>query len=223
MAKKPIDPLKGPQYILNGKIVTMDGDRSVINNGNLFIEDGEIKYIQKKNKSFPTEFISAPVIRTRGTIYPGLIELHNHLSYNILPLWNVPKKYTNRDQWGKIAEYRKLISGPMQVMGRTPGYVQAIVRYVEAKCLLGGTTTSQGIALFSNNGIQKYYRGIVRNVEQTEEPDLPEALAKISDVEAQDVSKFFARLQKSSCLLLHLSEGLDSKAHKHFEDFESRE
>ena len=157
------------------------------------------------------------LIKTGGTIYPGLIELHNHLSYNILPLWNVPKTFSNRDQWGKVPDYRKLISGPMQVLGKTPGYVQAIVRYVEAKCLLGGTTTSQGIALFSNNGIQKYYRGIVRNVEQTDEADLPEALSKISDVEASDAEKFFSRLQKSSCLLLHLSEGLDSKAHKHFE------
>ncbi len=217
MAKKPIDPLSGPKYILNGKIVTMDENYSVISSGNIFIENGEIKYVQKKKEIFPDEFKNAPIIKTGGTIYPGLIELHNHLSYNILPLWNVPKTFTNRDQWGGIPEYRKLISGPMQVMGKTPGYVQAIVRYVEAKCLLGGTTTSQGIALYSNNGIQKYYRGIVRNVEQTDEPDLPEALSKISDVEASDAVKFLSRLQKSSCLLLHLSEGLDARAHQHFE------
>ena len=217
MAKKPIDPLSSPKYILNGKIVTMDGDFTIINNGNIFIENGEIKSVLDKKQSFPDEFKDAPTIKTGGTIYPGLIELHNHLSYNILPLWNVPKKFENRDQWGKIPDYRKLISGPMQVLGKTPGYVEAIVRYVEAKCLLGGTTTSQGIALFSNNGIQKYYRGIIRNVEQTDDPDLPEALSKISDVEAQDANKFLSRLQKASCLILHLSEGVDSKAHKHFE------
>jgi cytosine/adenosine deaminase-related metal-dependent hydrolase len=217
MAKKPIDALSGPKYILNGKIVTMDSDYSVINSGNIFIENGEIKFVLDKKESFPEEFKNAPIIKTGGTIYPGLIELHNHLSYNILPLWNVPQKYENRDQWGGTPEYRKLISGPMQVLGKTPGYVEAIVRYVEAKCLLGGTTTSQGIALFSNNGIQKYYRGIVRNVEQTDDPDLPEALSKISDVEAQDAAKFFSRLQKASCLLLHLSEGTNSNAHKHFE------
>ncbi len=217
MAKKPIDALSGPKYILNGKIVTMDENYSVINSGNIFIENGEIKYVQSKKETFPDDFKNAPIIKTGGTVYPGLIELHNHLSYNILPLWNVPKTFTNRNQWGGIPEYRKLISGPMQVMGKTPGYVQAIVRYVEAKCLLGGTTTSQGIALYSNNGIQKYYRGIVRNVEQTDEPDLPEALSKISDVEASDADKFLSRLQKTSCLLLHLSEGLDTKAHQHFE------
>ncbi len=28
-----------------------------------------------------------------GTIYPGLIELHNHITYNILKLWNVPVRF----------------------------------------------------------------------------------------------------------------------------------
>ncbi len=217
MANQPIDPLSGPKYILNGKIVTMDKDRSIVNNGNVCIKKGEIKFVLKKNEPLPEDFKNAPLIKTGGTIYPGLIELHNHLSYNILPLWNVPKTYGNRDEWGRIPEYRKLISGPMQVLGKTPGYVEAIVRYVEAKCLLGGTTTSQGIALYSNNGIQKYYKGIVRNVEQTDDPDLPEALTKISDVEATDANKFLDRLKKASCLILHLSEGKDSKAHEHFD------
>jgi hypothetical protein len=90
------------------------------------------------------------------------------------------------------------------------------VRYVECKCLVGGTTTAQGIALSSYSGIQRFYRGIVRNVEQTDEPDLPEAGTHISDVEAKDRSKFMKRLESLDCLLLHLSEGTDEAARKHF-------
>jgi 5-methylthioadenosine/S-adenosylhomocysteine deaminase len=174
--------------------------------------------VKKNGVAAPAGFNAAPVVNTGGTIYPGLIELHNHLSYNILRLWNVPETYTNRDKWAGIDEYRKMISGPMNVLGKTPGFVEAIVRFVECKCLMGGVTTSQGIALFSNNGIQKFYRGIVRNVENTEDADLPEALAKISDVESKSVTKFFERLKKQFCLLLHLSEGTDDNAHKHFDD-----
>ena len=59
------------------------------------------------------------------------------------------------------------------------------MRYVECKCLLGGVTTSQGIMLNSNAGIQRFYRGIVRNVEQTDDPDLSEAQARIADVDGQ--------------------------------------
>ena len=74
----------------------------------------------------------------------------------------------------------------MKVLAHTPKYVPAIVRYVECKCLVGGTTTTQGIALSSFSGIQRFYKGIVRNVEQTDEPELPEASTHIADVEAKD-------------------------------------
>src|SRR5215467_4810114 len=162
MAKIIIDPLDGPQYTLRGRIVTMDKNCTVIDDGIVYINKGSIVAVKKASVAAPAGFASAPVVNTDGTIFPGLIELHNHLSYNILKLWQVPEKYKNRDTWAGTDEYRKIISGPMNVLGKTPGYVEAIVRYVECKCLLGGVTTSQGIALFSNNGIQKYYRGIVR-------------------------------------------------------------
>ena len=217
MATGPIDPLIGPRYGLEGKVVTMDAAFRVLNRGVVYVDAGQIVAVQPFGAPRPPGFENSPLIRTRGTIYPGLIELHNHLSYNILPAWQVPDTYSNRAQWGRKPLYRKLISGPMQVLGRTPGYVEAVVRYVECKCLLGGVTTSQGIALFSNNGIRKFYRGIVRNVEETDEAALPEASTKISDVEASKAENFLERLRRSSCLLLHLSEGVDRRARQHFE------
>ena len=92
----------------------------------------------------------------------------------------------------------------------------ALVRYVECKCLLGGVTTSQGVELSSNAGTRRYYRGLVRNVEQTDEPNLPEAESRIADVEARSPGASSTRLKKQSCLLLHLSEGVDQTARKHF-------
>ena len=218
MPKIPIDPLSSPKYALKGRIVTMDNKRTVIDHGIVYINEAKIVAVQKSTDDAPAGFAEVEIVDTGGTIYPGLIELHNHLSYNILPLWDTPKKYTNRNQWGATDEYRKFISGPMTVMGRTPGFVEAVVRYVECKCLMGGVTTSQGIALFSNNGIQKYYRGIVRNVETTDEAALPEALSKISDVEAVKLESFNERLKRQTCLLLHLSEGTDDAALNHFTD-----
>lgn len=105
----------------------------------------------------------------------------------------------------------------MRVLGSSAELMPAVVRYVEAKALLGGVTTAQGIALFSNNGARRYYRGLVRNVESTADPDLPDALTRIADVDASDGASFLARLKKASCPLLHLSEGANPAAHKHFE------
>ena len=218
MAKKPppIDPLDGPKIVLAGDVVAMDDALTVTRDGRLYVDKGAIVAIRRSADPAPPGFETAPLVNTGGTLYPGLIELHNHLAYNALRLWQVPKKYTNRDQWAGIADYRRLVSGPMTVIGKTPSLVPALIRYVEAKCLIGGVTTSQGIALFSNAGIRRFYRGIVRNVEETDEADLPEAQTRIADVEAKDASKFLARLKRETCFLLHLSEGVDTKARAHF-------
>src|SRR5581483_942349 len=61
------------------------------------------------------------------------------------------------------------------------------------------------------------YRGIVRNVEQTGDPKLPEAGSRIADVQASDPQALLAELQRKKCLLLHLSEGTDDAPHKHFQ------
>jgi cytosine/adenosine deaminase-related metal-dependent hydrolase len=218
MDKKPtIDPLESARYGLHGTIVTMAAPDEVIK-GTIFINAARIEAIVPDGKPVPETLANCKVYKTKGTIFPGLIELHNHLSYNCLPLWNVPKKYANRDQWSGIDQYKQLISNPMNLLGKTKGYVEAIVRYVECKCLAGGVTTSQGIMLFSNAGIKKYYRGIVRNVEETADAGLPNVDAHIPDITARDAEKFSKQLQKSSCLLLHLSEGTNPSAHKHFED-----
>ncbi len=171
----PVDPLNGATFALGGRVATMDDHDSVVDDGVVYVREGSIAAVQKASEDPPPEFEGLKVLETKGTIYPGLIDLHDHLSYNALQLWDVPKLYTNRDQWAKGDTYRKLVTGPMKVLAHTPEYVPAIVRYVECKCLVAGTTTSQGIALSSYSGIQRFYKGIVRNVEQTDEDELPEA------------------------------------------------
>lgn len=213
----PIDPLSGPKMALAGRIVCMDASFTVIPRGVAYIDQGRLVAVLDATAPPPADFAAQKVLDTGGTLYPGLIELHNHLSYNALRLWRVPKLYTNRDQWSGTPEYQKLISGPMKVLGKAPGLLPAVVRYVECKCLLGGVTTSQGVELYSNTGARRYYRGIVRNVEQTDDADLPEAKTKIADVEAKKAELFLERLKRQSCFLLHLSEGTDAKARSHFE------
>lgn len=215
--KFPIDPLDGGPLILEGRIVTMDAKASVIAKGRLYIDKSTIVAVQSAAAPSPAGFAHASTLTTNGTIYPGLIELHNHLAYNALRLWAVPKLYENRDQWAGTNLYRQLVSGPMQILGKSPDVIPALIRYVEAKTLLGGATTSQGIALFSDAGIRRFYKGIVRNVEETSEAALPEASTRIADIDAVDATSFLERLKKQSCFLLHLSEGTDAKARAHFE------
>ena len=212
-----MNALASTRYALRGTVVTMDSTNTVLPGETVYVDGATIAAVQPKGAPAPPNFAGIAPVDTRGTIYPGLIELHNHLSYNALPLWSVPKLFSNRDQWTAIPQYHQLVTGPMSVLGQTPGCLEAIVRYVECRCLLGGVTTSQGIALTSNEGITKHYRELVRNVEAPANPLLPAAATHILDVEAKDAGKFMARLESSSCLLLHLSEGTNTAAHNHFD------
>lgn len=213
MSNGPIDPLTGPMYVLEGRLVTMaGGPGDVIPDGAIYVDAGVIQAVRPTADPAPDGFEDAPRIRTGDSIYPGLMELHNHLSYNAVPLWDVPRKFTNNGQWRSHDDYRRLITGPAQVLGRTEGIVEAVIRFVECRSLLGGVTTSQGITLKDAGGIQALYRGIVRNVEQTDDPALPEAGTRIGNPETGDAAAYLERLQDETCYLQHLSEGVDDTA-----------
>jgi cytosine/adenosine deaminase-related metal-dependent hydrolase len=202
---------------LSGRVVCLDQALSVIDHGTVYINGANIVAVQNAAESPPVGFEQVAVVKTGGTLYPGLIELHNHISYNVLQLWQVPKKFSNRDQWSGIAQYHQLVTGPMKVLAQSPGILPAIVRLVETKCLVAGVTSSQGIALSSsNNRIRRFYKGSIRPVEQPDTADLPAAASHIADVATSDSGKFLTELRKCSCLLLHLSEGKDAAARNHF-------
>jgi 5-methylthioadenosine/S-adenosylhomocysteine deaminase len=205
------------QTAIRGRIVTMDAAGTVLADGIVYIAGTSIAAVLPSEQAPPAGFEDVRPLRMAGTVYPGLIELHNHLSYNCLQLWQVPRLFTNRGQWSAGPDYRRLISGPMQVIGKTPELVPALVRYVEAKCLVAGVTTSQGIALYSDAGIRRFYRGVVRNVEEPDDTALPAAQSRIPDVAASDATAFAAELARDNRLLLHLAEGTDQSARRHFQ------
>ncbi len=213
----PIDPANSPKWALAGRIVTMDSRATVVMDGAIWIADAAIAAITASGDAAPDGFDGVVPVQTGGTVFPGLIELHNHVAYNALPLWEVPQPYTNRDQWGNSTLYHQLVTAPMKTIGEATELLPALVRYVECKALVGGVTTTQGIALFSAPGLRRYYRGIVRNVEDTGDKLLPEAASRIADVDASDPQAFLAEIEKKTCFLLHLSEGTDAPAHQHFE------
>ncbi len=196
----------------------MNDDFEVLDKGTIYIEKEKIVDVKPSNETPPQGFEEIQVIRTGGTIYPGLIELHNHLCYNILPLWNVPKTFKNRGQWQGHRDKTRLIRGPMYVLGRSIKYIEAIIRYVECKCLISGVTTSQGITLADAvAGTKTRFKGLVRNVEATDNEDLPNAGTRIADVAAREAETFLDQLEESKgCKLLHLSEGVDERSRAHF-------
>jgi hypothetical protein len=211
------DPAASPPLALAGRIITLDAAATIVDPGVVYCRDGSIVAVQPTSASAPPGFENVAVTQTRGTVLPGMIELHNHLPYDVLPLWQVPKAYTNRDQWSAETnpDYHRLVTGPMRILGSDPNLVPAIVRYVEVRALLGGTTTSQGIAL-AKSAIISHFRGLVRNVESTHDTQLKPAATHIADIDSTDAEHFLARISGSQKLILHLSEGIDAHARDAF-------
>jgi cytosine/adenosine deaminase-related metal-dependent hydrolase len=205
------------KYVLKGRVATMDAAFTVLPRGAVYIDGPSIIAVQDGAAPPPAGFADATVLGPRGTIFPGLIELHNHLSYNAIGMWAVPRKFADRGQWQDNAEYRRRVTGPMGTIARSndPHLLASLTRYVETKCLLGAVTSSQGISLQSEH-LSAYYGSAMRVVEDPPEPLFPRASTHIPDIEAANWAQFKRVLDRASCLLLHLSEGLDDKARAAF-------
>jgi 5-methylthioadenosine/S-adenosylhomocysteine deaminase len=94
------------------------------------------------------------------------------------------------------------------------------VRYVEAKALIGGTTTGQGIKTQVRGGTQMF-RGAMRNVEESDDPRLGDASTLVPDLWVKDpdrVESFRKALDRWPAYFYHLAEGIDDASRQHFLD-----
>lgn len=118
----------------------------------LLIEDGKIK-----KKSLTPFEVSREVKKIteaqigKVILSSGFIDLHGHLKYNVIPLWNEARgQFGNRFQWRGLSGYKKNITGPLNnpALGVATDvnslYCQTY-QYAEIKALAGGVTSVQGI------------------------------------------------------------------------------
>jgi 5-methylthioadenosine/S-adenosylhomocysteine deaminase len=220
-----IEADRGPTYVLRGRVVTMDAPGQKLDDAQVVIQKGLIAAVVKAGEELPPEYADAKSVDTGGTIFPGLIDLHNHFAYNIRPLWPLPKRYDNRSQWGTPL-YSAEVSKPVKAIAGSYRTARYLVRYVEAKALIGGTTTGQGIKTQVNGG-WGLYDGVMRNVEQTGDKRLPDATSHVPDLKLRkggDPSEFesFKRTLEKMVCFYHLSEGIDEKSRQHFANLSDR-
>ena len=164
-------------FLLKGRVVTMDGESNVINDGNVMIRDGKITGVWPSSSNPPAgvDFTDLPIVETEGTIYPGLIDLHNHVHYNHIPLWDFDVHlsesqkseeggYTNRYQWGNNWDYGPSITWMKTNIQSTYRWDMASeqMKYAEVQAVSGGVTAMQGSP---SSGTQAWDSILSRNVE----------------------------------------------------------
>ena len=139
--------------IIAGRIVPMsNADPAAVFTGRVYLGDeGLVESVTAAGAPAPAGFGSAPVVETGNAfVIPGLIDMHNHLGYNSLPLWAEPtqkKPFLHHNDWPNKASYKPDISWPAWVMAK--GDPEALLAYVQVRALVGGTTAIQGWPAFN--------------------------------------------------------------------------
>ncbi|WP_123024279.1 amidohydrolase family protein [Mycolicibacterium stellerae] len=214
-ADRPRRAAAPPPLILRGKVVPMVG--APIADGAVYIRASRIVAVGRADHDVPQGFSQATTVVTDGVIYPGLLDLHNHLPYNILPLWHTPRAFGNRNDWLDLPEYSQNVGEPMKAVTEAgQSYRKAIIRYIETKALLSGVTSIQGLrsTFGALNGL---YRGIVRNFEAPDDPALgPAARTQLGDISESTVNALKEKLDSGRATFWHLAEGIDADAREQF-------
>lgn len=166
--------------------------------------------MQPAGQAPPAGFADAPVIDlTAGgaLILPGLVDLHGHLQYNSLPLWEaVGVPYLHHDRWvdeKHPPDYATTVTWPAKVLGTAAP--QALLTYIGVKALVGGSTSVQG----APRSTRPIDGGLVRIVDVEKLPAgrdvvLTAALQQDAEVLRDETA---ARLDGSRVLIYHVAEG----------------
>ena len=202
--KKTIAP-----YALGGTILTPQGPK----NGFVVVRNETIEKVVTAKSQIPADVTN--VYDTRGIISPGLIDLHNHVAYNFLPLWNSGRRFNNRYQWARIPEYDTAVKNPYNAVKAAKHQCDGI-KYGEYRALLGGTTTIQGSVDLACS------RSWARNVEfvnfcgdKVRQHVLP--INGLDSTDAATLNQQFAS-GATTTFFVHLAEGIDDLSRREFEE-----
>ena len=197
--------------VLFGRVLTVDGDRRVHSRGAVYIHEGVIEAVQSEKAAPPAGFGSARRVRTAGLITPGLIDLHNQLAYNTLPLWTGrAAAYSTRYQWPGAPTYQSDVSNPAQALGiAAPA---AALRFAEVKAVVGGVTAIQG-----SPPVTRAFPGwMVRNVEKESIGVKKPIFQSVLPATPDQLDKTAGHLARGRAFIYHLSEGVDPALRKEF-------
>ena len=134
----------GQTVVIHGRVVNSDGQTAP---RYLVIQDGIFQSIQSEK---PKELLENPAektgfIETTGYIYPGLIDLHAHLTYNILPVWEHPiGAFSNRFEWRQDENYKATLRPAYNALAsKETNFYNSLILFDELQAVAGGTTLIQ--------------------------------------------------------------------------------
>ena len=223
------DNVHSGAYVLKGRIVPMTGEADVINDGHVLVKDGMIEAVWENDVPSDIQLTNVPVLETNGTIYPGLLDLHNHLHYNQAPLWDMTPHlsennrnawggYNNRYEWKNHPDYSEQVTKPKMLVHSGPYWnmESEAMKYIEMKSLVGGATAAQG---GPSNPDDSYATVLSRNIEDYNF-GRDEIHTKVTELTSDYVGNHIKTGNASGELdawFIHIAEGVDERSRAEFD------
>jgi len=208
-------------FLLRGVVLAPD---AVLDPGEVLIVGDTITCVAADCSAEPSAD-SVTLIDTHGTISPGLIDGHNHLTYDFLPEW-VPdpaRLFDDRYQWADDPAYEAHIA-PFGD-GRSRGdHICPGAKWGELRSLMHGTTTVQGQSrnLSCLNRLVRnadHHHGLGRDQMQTN-------IASVRDLTDADATRLldnYIDATPTTRYVVHMAEGLSDKARLEFASLAGRD
>ena len=207
----PQDHIHRGEYILEGRVVTMESEQSVINDGRILVVDGMIEAVWSATDVAPPAAQGVASIPTSGTIYPGFIDPHNHAKYNIIPLWDHGTDgWENRYQWQAEDSYRDAKDVGCSLTDTSA------MRFAELRAIAGGNTALQGS---STSNTDTFETMLARNIELYNF-GRDYIHTKVTELESDYTGNHIKDGNASGELdawFLHLAEGIDESSRAEFD------
>ncbi len=138
---------------IKGVIAPLASDSSVATSesstfkGRVWIgDDGRVAAVTRGTKAGPKELQGTRVVDVGSClVLPGLIDLHSHLAYATLPLWEEPDRtvpFAHHDIWPSRPTYAKAVTWPAYAF--VVASPAELLAYAEVRAVIGGTTSIQG-------------------------------------------------------------------------------
>ncbi|MCB9739219.1 MAG: amidohydrolase family protein [Deltaproteobacteria bacterium] len=145
--------------LLRGVVLAPDG---VLDPGEVLVVGNQIACVAV-DCSDASGADTATVVETHATISPGLVDCHNHMSYNFLGEWvpDPPQFFNNRYEWADDPGYEAHIEPYAANRSKSTHFCPAS-KWAELRSLIHGTTTMQGQPSAASSCIDGWVRNANR-------------------------------------------------------------
>ncbi len=219
-----VNTLQARRYLLTGTLVTMDEalpEAEQVFAGSIHVQGNRILDVLHAGDPLPADAAGALPIDTGALIFPGLMNIHDHIAFDTLPAWDVPALMQDVSDWTALDDYRRYVRYPNEILTNAAYYdlLPEVGKYAEVKALAAGTTAVQGsfpisagftnhlarnvdLANFGVDRIRQRSLSVLDSTFQTQE-----APALVADMDAGTVDAW----------LTHLGEGTAEDAALEFQ------